>query len=65
MDYTFLPRFMADRGLLLGNEFRYLDPKYKGFVRAEILPYDKELGTDSLGMCSGTSKSLRPSGAGT
>jgi len=46
MDYTFLPRFMADRGLLLGNEFRYLDPKYKGFVRAEYLPYDKELGTD-------------------
>ena len=46
MDYTFLPRYMAKRGLMLGNEFRYLDQKYRGFVRANYLPYDQELGTD-------------------
>jgi LPS-assembly protein len=45
MDYTFLPRYMADRGLLLGNEFRYLESSYKGFVRGDYLPNDQELGT--------------------
>ncbi len=46
MDYTFSPRFMADRGLLLGNEFRYIEPTFKGIARGEYLPYDDKLGTD-------------------
>lgn len=40
-DYTFSPRFMASRGVLLGNEFRYLEPTFSGTARVEYLPYDK------------------------
>jgi LPS-assembly protein len=60
MDYTFLPRFMAERGLLLGNEFRYLDPTYRGFVRAEYLPYDKKLGTDRWALLQRHEQAISP-----
>lgn len=46
MDYTFSPRYMSERGILLGNEFRYLDPKFQGTARGEYLPHDQKLGTD-------------------
>jgi LPS-assembly protein len=46
LDYTFLPRFMADRGILLGNEVRYLEPNFQGIARGEYLPDDQKLGTD-------------------
>ena len=46
LDYTFYPRFMADRGILLGNEVRYLEPKFQGIARGEYLPDDQKLGTD-------------------
>jgi len=36
-DYTLSPRLLAKRGLLLGNEFRYLDGKYSGELRADYL----------------------------
>lgn len=42
MDATFTPRIMSKRGLLLGGEFRYLQKKHGGEVRAEILPDDRE-----------------------
>jgi LPS-assembly protein len=45
-DYTFLPRFMAERGILLGNEVRYLEPTFRGIARGEYLPDDQKLGTD-------------------
>jgi LPS-assembly protein len=45
-DYTFYPRFMSDRGILLGNEVRYLEPGFQGIARGEYLPYDQKLGTD-------------------
>lgn len=44
MDATVTPRVMSKRGLLLSNEFRYLDRayggSYRGQVRAEVLPHD-------------------------
>jgi len=36
-DYTLSPRLLAKRGLLLGNEFRYLEGKYSGELRADYL----------------------------
>lgn len=39
-DATISPRFMTRRGVLLNNEFRYLEPNYLGEVRAEVLPED-------------------------
>ena len=41
MDYTASPRFLARRGILLGNEFRYLRPSYAGELHLEYLPDDK------------------------
>lgn len=40
-DATISPRILSRRGLLLGNEFRYLDPSFSGRSRLEILPNDR------------------------
>jgi LPS-assembly protein len=40
-DYTFAPRFLSRRGVLLNNEFRYLEPRFAGELRAELLPDDR------------------------
>ena len=39
-DATLSPRFMTHRGVLVGGEFRYLEPSYNGEARAEVLPND-------------------------
>lgn len=41
-DLTVEPRLMSKRGVLLGGIYRYLEPNYKGEVRAEWLPTDQE-----------------------
>ncbi|MEY4599482.1 MAG: LPS-assembly protein LptD [Pseudomonadota bacterium] len=46
MDATIYPRYMTKRGLQLGSEFRYLDPKWKGDARAEFLSNDQQIGSD-------------------
>jgi LPS-assembly protein len=43
---------MTKRGLQLGGEFRYLDPKWKGDARAEILSNDQQIGRDRWGFFS-------------
>jgi LPS-assembly protein len=40
-DATFTPRTMAKRGAMLNNEFRYLDPRYKGELHYDLLPNDR------------------------
>lgn len=40
-DATFSPAVMSKRGVDLAGEFRYLEPDYKGEVRANFLPGDK------------------------
>lgn len=37
MDATLTPRLIANRGLQLGGEFRYLQPDYSGSIAAEVL----------------------------
>jgi LPS-assembly protein len=44
-DATFSPRAMTKRGLLLGNEFRYMQPKYTGKMEVDVLPGDQLTGT--------------------
>ncbi len=39
-DYTLTPRLMTDRGLMLGNEFRYLIPGGTGELDINLLPSD-------------------------
>ncbi len=40
-DATITPRVMSKRGVQLSNEFRYLEPQYRGEIRYEILPDDR------------------------
>ena len=46
-DATITPRIMQKRGLMLSNEFRYLEPTLAGEVRYEILPNDRVKNDDS------------------
>ena len=39
-DATIAPRVMTKRGVLLNNEFRYLEPRYSGELQADVLPSD-------------------------
>lgn len=39
-DATIAPRIMTKRGVLLNNEFRYLQPKYAGELHLDVLPND-------------------------
>ena len=39
-DATIAPREMTKRGLMLKNEFRYMEPGYHGEVHVDVLPYD-------------------------
>ena len=40
-DATFSPAIMTKRGVDLAGEFRYLEPTYKGQLRANVMPGDK------------------------
>jgi LPS-assembly protein len=40
-DATITPHIMSKRGLMIGGEFRYLEPGYTGTARMEVLPDDK------------------------
>ncbi|MBP6344553.1 MAG: LPS-assembly protein LptD [Neisseriaceae bacterium] len=41
-DLTVSPHFIQDRGLMVGGEFRYLQPDYKGNIQAEYLNNDRK-----------------------
>ncbi|MDD5179660.1 MAG: LPS-assembly protein LptD [Gallionellaceae bacterium] len=41
LDATLEPRVMVKRGLLLGNELRYLEPTYSGEAHLDVLPADR------------------------
>lgn len=40
MDATIAPRMMLKRGVMLNNEFRYLEPGYGGELHVDVLPND-------------------------
>ena len=39
-DATVIPRVLSRRGLMLGGEFRYLEPRHNGRLRLHLLPGD-------------------------
>ena len=53
-DYTITPNLMVKRGLMLENEFRYLQPNYSGKLVYNIMPHDRDYGESvcilSIGM---------------
>jgi len=48
-DATLYPTLMTRRGVDLGGEFRYMEPTYKGLVRADYLPNDRLRDMDRWG----------------
>lgn len=40
-DATISPRVMTKRGVLIGTEFRYLEPNFNGIVEYDLVPYDR------------------------
>jgi len=43
-DATISPRVMTKRGLLVGTEFRYLEPSFGGIVEYDLVPHDTVTG---------------------
>jgi LPS-assembly protein len=41
MDATIIPKLLTKRGVQVGGEFRYLEPKFAGQIDAEFLPHDR------------------------
>ena len=48
-DYTFTPRVMSKRGILLGNEFRFLTENMGGQITYDYMPDDKEANRSRYG----------------
>jgi LPS-assembly protein len=40
-DATISPRVMSKRGVLIGTEFRYLEPNFSGAIQYDLNPYDR------------------------
>ena len=47
MDATITPRIMQKRGVMVSNEFRYLEPGLAGEIRFEVLPGDRARNDDN------------------
>jgi len=43
-DATISPRVMSKRGILIGTEFRYLEPNYLGTIEYDLVPHDRVTG---------------------
>lgn len=43
-DATIEPRFMSKRGVLLQNQFRYLEPTWRGQIQYDTISNDREFG---------------------
>jgi LPS-assembly protein len=44
-DYTITPDVMPRRGVLLGNEFRFMEPEVRGQLNYDYMPNDRTTGT--------------------
>ena len=49
-DYTITPNLLVKRGLMLENEFRYLQPNYSGKLVYNIMPHDRDYGESRYGL---------------
>jgi LPS-assembly protein len=45
-DFTFTPRYLTKRGMLMDGNFRYLTEMTKGYAKFEYLPNDQQLHKD-------------------
>lgn len=49
-DYTFTPRYMTKRGIMLGNEARLKYYDFEGQINLDYMPDDRETGDSRYGM---------------
>lgn len=49
-DYTLVPDIMTKRGLMLENEFRYLQPNYSGKINYNWMPRDRDRDESRYGL---------------
>lgn len=49
-DYTLTPRIMTKRGVMMGNQFRFLLPNIEGELNLDYLPNDREYDDDRYGL---------------
>ncbi len=49
-DATIAPRAITKRGMMVYNEFRYLEPEYSGELHLDVLPNDKLAGRSRMHM---------------
>ena len=59
-DLTLYPKLIAQRGLQMGLDARYLDPSYAGETKLEFLPQDRLTKTNRYAITSVHSQILRP-----
>ncbi|MGQ0544720.1 MAG: LPS-assembly protein LptD [Betaproteobacteria bacterium] len=59
-DLVLTPVTMAKRGVQLKNHYRYLDRRYAGELRLELLPEDKAFGDSRTGVSWQHAQTLRP-----
>lgn len=60
LDATFFPTLMTKRGLDLGAEFRYLQPRYNGQLRGSWMPDDRLLRANRWGLTAQHKHELDP-----
>jgi LPS-assembly protein len=59
-DDTFTPRLMSLRGVQAGNEFRYLQPGFRGILQGEYLAHDNLTGSNRWELSLKHSQQLLP-----
>ena len=59
-DLVLTPVYMAKRGYQLKNHYRYLDRRYAGELRLELLPDDQAFGDSRTGVSWQHAQTLRP-----
>ena len=64
MDATLSPRLMTKRGVDLGGELRYLEPRYSGSVRGAFMPSDRLRDEDRWAYSLDHQQNLVPNFAG-
>ncbi len=60
-DATITPVYMTRRGFQVKNELRYIDPRYSGELKYEVLPNDKVFGETRQGISLQHTQTLTPS----
>lgn len=57
-DYTLTPQIITKRGVMIGNEFRFLNKHLEGEITGEYMPHDNDYGRQALQLARQHSRQL-------